>query len=43
MCLGAWSLMGMVKDKDVMKIAVLDDVKGEEEEVFEDGWDSIKA
>ena len=43
LCLGAWSLMGMVKDKDVMKIAVLDDVEGEEEEEFEDGWDSIKA
>ena len=43
LCLGAWSLMGMVKDEDVMKIAVLDDVEGEEEEEEEDGWDSIKA
>jgi len=30
-----------VKDEDVMKVAVMKDVEGDEEE-FEDGWDSIK-
>ena len=39
-CLGSWSLAGMVKDEDVMKVAVLNDVEGDEEE-FEEGWDSI--
>lgn len=31
----------MVKNEDVLKVAVLDDVEGEEEEL-EEGWDSIK-
>jgi hypothetical protein len=31
-----------VKDEDVMKVAVMKDVKGDVEEEFEDGWDSIK-
>ena len=35
LCLGSWSKMGLVKDKNVMA-----DVDGEEEE-FEDGWDAI--
>jgi len=30
----------MVKDEDVMKVAVLNDVEGDEEE-FKEGWDSI--
>lgn len=33
--------MGLVKDQDVLKVAVLDDVEGAEEEM-EDGWDLIK-
>ena len=40
LCLGSWSLMGMVKDEDVLKVAVMQDVEGEEEEL-EDGWDAI--
>jgi hypothetical protein len=32
----------MVKDEDVMNVAVLNDVKGDEEE-FEEGWDSIRT
>ena len=32
----------MVKDEDVMKVAVMKDVKGDVEKEFEDGWDSIK-
>jgi hypothetical protein len=42
LCLGSWSLAGMVKDEDVMKVAVLNDVEGDEEE-FEEGWDSIRT
>ncbi|KDQ48980.1 hypothetical protein JAAARDRAFT_144110, partial [Jaapia argillacea MUCL 33604] len=39
LCLSAWSLMGMVKDEDVLKVAVLADAVGEEEG-FKEGWDS---
>jgi hypothetical protein len=42
MCLGAWSLMGYVKDSDVNEVTVLPDLKeGEEEEPLDDNWDSI--
>ena len=41
LCLGSWSLLGMVRDEDVMKVAVLEDEKGEEEVELEDGWDVI--
>lgn len=40
MCLGAWSKMGLVKDKDVMEAARLPDVKGSEAEL-DSGWDDI--
>jgi hypothetical protein len=40
MCLGAWSKMGFVKDKDVMEVARLPDVKGSEAELDSD-WDNI--
>ena len=40
MCLGAWSRMGMVKDKDVMEAAKLPEVKEIEDEL-EHGWDDI--
>ncbi|KIM92175.1 hypothetical protein PILCRDRAFT_57149, partial [Piloderma croceum F 1598] len=42
LCLGSWNLAGMVKDEDVMKVAVLNDVEGDEEE-FKEGWDSIQT
>jgi hypothetical protein len=32
--------MGLIKDNDVMAVAVLADVDGDEEE-FDDGWDAI--
>jgi hypothetical protein len=35
LCLGSWSKMSFIKDKNVMA-----DVDGEEEE-FEDGWDAM--
>ena len=32
--------MGLIKDKDIMAVAVLADVDGDEKE-FDDGWDAI--
>jgi hypothetical protein len=42
LCLGSWSLLGLVKDKDVLNVAVMPDVEGNEEIELEKGWDSIK-
>ena len=39
--LGEWSLLGLVKDKDIFAVTVLPEVVGDEEEEIEDGWDSI--
>jgi|GraSoiStandDraft_4_1057263.scaffolds.fasta_scaffold1043919_1 hypothetical protein len=33
----------MVKDDDVLKVALMKDVEGDEEIELEEGWDSIKA
>ena len=41
LCLGAWSLGGLAKDCDIMNVARLPDVNGDEEVVFEDGWDAV--
>ena len=41
-CLGSWSLMGYVKDKDIMAVTVIPEVAGNEEELAE-GWDSIST
>ena len=40
LCLGAWSLLGLVKAEDGLAVAALGDVEGDEE-ALEDGWDSI--
>ena len=40
MCLGAWSKMGFVKDKDITEAARLPDIKGSEDEL-NCGWDNI--
>ena len=40
MCLGNWSLLGFVKDKDIYAVTVQPEVEGEEEELPE-GWDTI--
>ena len=40
LCLGAWSLLNLIKTEDVMAVAALGDVKGNEE-AMNDGWDSI--
>jgi hypothetical protein len=42
LCLGSWSLMGLVKDEDVLKVAMMPDLEGEDEPELEEGWDSIK-
>jgi hypothetical protein len=36
LCLGCWSLLGLVEDKDVLPVADLHDIESEEEEL-EDG------
>lgn len=41
LCLGCWSILGLVKDSDVMAVTVLPEVVGEEEEL-DGGWDLIK-
>jgi hypothetical protein len=40
MCLGAWSKMGLVNDKDVMEVVKLPDVVGSEQEL-DSNWDAI--
>ena len=40
MCLGNWSLLGYVRDKDVLAVTVQPDVEGDEQELL-DGWDAI--
>jgi hypothetical protein len=40
LCLGNWSVLGYVKDKDITAITVLPEVEGDEEEL-EEGWDAI--
>jgi hypothetical protein len=39
-CLGNWSLLGYVHDKDVLAVTVLPALRGAEEELH-DGWDAI--
>ena len=41
MCLGNWSRLGYVRDKDVLAVTVLPDVDRDEEEELPDGWDAI--
>jgi hypothetical protein len=40
MCLGVWSLLGFVKDKDILQAAVLPEVDGAEDKLNLD-WDMI--
>ena len=39
LCLGNWSLLGYVKDKDITAITVPPEVVGSEK--LEEGWDAI--
>ena len=40
MCLGSWSLLGLVKDKDIFAVTAIAEVEGDEE-ALEEGWDAI--
>ena len=40
LCLGLWSGLGLIKDKDVQIISCLADVVGDDREMTE-GWDAI--
>ena len=42
MCLGAWSLLGYVRDSDVKAVVVLPELQADEkEEELELGWDKV--
>ena len=41
MCLGSWSLLGLVKDKDLIAVTCEAEDEGDEEEL--EGWDSVVA
>ena len=41
LCLGVWSLMGYVKDKDLQAAMVLPEVGSDEESDLADDWDAI--
>jgi hypothetical protein len=42
MCLGVWSSLGYVEDRDVLAVTALADLgDGEEEEELEEDWDKI--
>jgi len=42
MCLGAWSLLGFVKDSDVKAVVVLPELRADEDEdELEIHWDRI--
>jgi hypothetical protein len=41
LCLGVWSAMGYVKDKDVKAATVLPEVGSDDEEDLADDWDTI--
>ncbi|KAF8546552.1 hypothetical protein OG21DRAFT_1426718, partial [Imleria badia] len=40
LCLGLWSSLGLVKDVDIKKVAVMDDVNGGDV-MLPNGWDAI--
>ncbi|KIM63482.1 hypothetical protein SCLCIDRAFT_117293 [Scleroderma citrinum Foug A] len=39
LCLGTWSMLGLVKDSNVKKVTELEDVEGKD--MLADGWDKI--
>jgi hAT family C-terminal dimerisation region len=41
-CLGSWSLMGLVMDSDVLAVGALADIEGDEELELREGWDHIR-
>jgi hypothetical protein len=40
-CLECWSVLGLVKDTDVLAVTVLNDVEKDKEHKLEDGWNHI--
>ena len=40
-CLQAWSLLGYIKNRDVLSVTQLPETEGEDNEDLEDGWDDI--
>ena len=39
-CLGKWSVLGLVKDSDIQAVAAMKNIQGDEEVDLEDGqWD----
>jgi hypothetical protein len=41
LCLGTWCSMGLVNDVDIKKVAVMDDVNGDTNDILPDGWGVI--
>jgi len=41
LCLGAWCKLGLVKDDDVLAVAAMPDIPGDDDMELEDGWDII--
>ncbi|KAI1788192.1 hypothetical protein LXA43DRAFT_895039, partial [Ganoderma leucocontextum] len=41
LCVGSWSVLGLVKSDDARKVAQLEDIDGEEDIELEEGWDRI--
>jgi hypothetical protein len=42
LCVGSWSLLGLVKDEDVLSAAMLADINEDIEDLYS-GWDAVKA
>jgi len=41
LCLGSWSLLGLVEDTDVLVVTTLDDIEENDKCELEEGWDHI--
>jgi hypothetical protein len=41
MCVGEWSKLGYVRDKDVLVVTIQPDVEGNKEDPLLDKWDAI--
>ena len=41
LCVGSWSLLGLVKDSDVLAVSAMKDLEGNDEIDLKDGWNSI--
>ncbi|PPQ90517.1 hypothetical protein CVT25_014406 [Psilocybe cyanescens] len=42
MCLQVWSILGYVKNKDVLSVTCLPETQGDDDEDLDDSWDDIK-